>query len=662
MCGIAGAVSSDGSEPVDLPTLDRMLTLLAHRGPEVAGTWTGHGVALGHARLSIVDLDNGLQPLTNEDGTCWLAVNGEVYNHVELRTQLQSAGHRFRTRSDSEVILHLYEDHGTALLDVLNGQYAFAMWDGRRRRLLLGRDRLGVRPLFYAFAGGTMVFSSEVKALLAHPGIERRPDLRSLEQVFTYWSSLPGRTVFEGVREVPAGHFLVFDRDEPEPVARRYWGLRFDHTTARSGDDHAAELREALVDATRLRLRADVPVGAYLSGGLDSSAVAAIASRLTPHRLQTFSVAFEEGAFDERPFQEQVARALGTDHHVIECRHRDIADVFPDVIWHSETPILRTAPAPLFLLSSLVRANGLKVVLTGEGADEVLAGYDIFKEALVRRFWARRPESRQRPLLLLRLYGWLPELSQAPQATLEAFFRRGLTDTDDPAYSHLVRWGHRDRFVRLLSPEARAVLRGYESRRELDDLLEPGMAGWDSLSRAQYLEVLTFLTPYLLSSQGDRMAMAHSVEERFPFLDHRLVELATRIPPHQRIVGLHEKAVLKRAMADLVPDAVRKRPKQPYRAPIAAAFCGPDAPPYVGELLGPDAVRDAGLLDPGAVSRLLAKCRARPHLSESDGMALVGVLSTQLWHSQFISAAPMTPPTRTDIVRLGIDAPAPALA
>lgn len=661
MCGIAGALSLNGAPPVEPAGLERMLALLRHRGPEMAGVFSNEMAALGQARLSIIDLAGGLQPIGNEDGTHWVVVNGEVFNYVELTARMRARGHRFRTRSDSEVIVHLYEDVGPALLDELNGQYAFALWDGRHRRLLLARDRVGIHPLFYTVVGGSLLFASEIKALLSDPRVSRRVDLMALDQLFTYWSALPGRTMFEGIREVPAGHYLVAEPGITEPVLTQYWSPGYQPRGFRSGPEleeeaYAERLRELLVDATRLRLRADVPVGAYLSGGLDSSAIAAIVRHHTGTPLETFSVAFDDATFDERSFQERMAKALGTEHHVVECRQHDIGRVFPDVIWHTETPMLRTAPAPLFLLSDLVHRRGLKVVLTGEGADEFLAGYDVFKEALVRRFWARRPDSRLRPALLRRLYDWVPDMERTNQAYLEAFFRQGLTETADPVYSHLLRWRNTSRLKMLFSAETRHALASYDSRPELDSLLDPGLASWDPLSQAQYLEVRTFLTPYLLSSQGDRMLMAHSVEGRFPFLDHRLIEFAATIPAHMRMLGLNEKRVLKRAVRDIVPTEIRRRPKQPYRAPISGAFCGPEAPEYVQELLAPQAVAAANLFDPRAISRLLAKCQAAHHLGENDNMALVGAVSAQLWHQTFIAGFPEhCSGTPVEVVRVGAD-------
>jgi asparagine synthase (glutamine-hydrolysing) len=399
------------------------------------------------------------------------------------------------------------------------------------------------------------------------------------------------------------------------------------------------ELAALLIDATRIRLRADVPVGAYLSGGLDSSVVTAMIRRFTDRRLRTFSVGFEDAEFDETDYQQAVVQALGTDHASITCAADDIGGSFPDVIRHTERPVLRTAPAPLYRLSGLVRRAGFKVVLTGEGADEVLAGYDIFKEDKVRRFWARQPHSAARPQLLRRLYPYLAGLQGQPQAYLEAFFRTGLDTPADPVFSHLPRWGMTARTKALFSPDLRRELAGYDAVEELRRGLPAEYGTWHPLHRAQYLEAAHLLPGYILSAQGDRVAMAHAVEGRFPFLDHRVVEFAARIPPRMKLKGLREKHVLRRALGRHLPAAVAGRPKQPYRAPDARSFFGPAAPEYVEDLLSPAAVARAGYFDPGPVGKLAAKCRAGGAAGVKDNMALVGVLSVQLLDHLFVRGA-----------------------
>ncbi|MFH0878729.1 MAG: asparagine synthase (glutamine-hydrolyzing), partial [Lentisphaerota bacterium] len=405
MCGIVGILNLKDHPPAEQGTLRQMLEMIRHRGPDGFGIYRGEHAALGSARLSIIDLSGGDQPIGNEDGSQWIVFNGEIFNYVELRPQLEAHGHRFSTNTDTEVILHLYEEYGHNCLNYLNGQFAIAIWDMRKQSLFLARDRFGVRPLFYTVHDGRLIFGSEIKAILAHPGMRAEIDPIALNQIFTFWSALSPRSVFRDIIEIPPGHYL--QAQDGAFTLHPYWSLDLmpESSSERPPQDYLDELESLLIDATRIRLRADVPVGAYLSGGLDSSTTTAIIRKYTNARLDTFSISFTDSPeFDESQFQRQMANYLGTDHQVVECNHADIGRVFPDVVWHTETPVLRTSPAPMFLLSKLVNDCHFKVVVTGEGADEFLAGYDIFKEAQVRRFWARDPDSQRRPLLLRRLY------------------------------------------------------------------------------------------------------------------------------------------------------------------------------------------------------------------------------------------------------------------
>jgi len=640
MCGIVGTIDWSGEHPPDVGLLEHMLQILRHRGPDEAGLYVDEQAGMGCARLSILDLDTGQQPIANEDETLWIVLNGEIYNYLELRAPLERAGHRFSTRTDTEVILHLYEDVGADCLHELNGQFAIAIWDVRRRSLFLARDRLGIRPLFYAQLPRGLVFASELKALLLDPRLQPRLDPYALTQTFTFWAPLSPRTVFEGVQELPPGHCMTVEADAC--TCTRYWNLAFPEAGQegqRSQDEAAEQLQDLLQDATRIRLRADVPVGSYLSGGLDSSLITALIRRHSSENLRTFSVNFEDPAFDERSFQVVAAVTLGTDHRWTQCGNDDIGWIFPQVVWHAEAPLMRTSPAPMYLLSRLVHRNDIKVVLTGEGADELLGGYNIYKEDKVRRFWARQPESTCRPLLLRRLYPYVGSLSRSGDAYLRAFFRRGLTDTGQPGYSHHIRWSNTGRLQRFFSQPLRDGLEGYDPVEEFTASLDGVLKRWSPLAQAQYIEIATFMSPYLLSSQGDRMMAANSVEGRFPFLDHRVVAFCNGLPPYLKIRGLQEKYILKRAARGLLPPQVYQRRKQPYRAPICPAFFARPLD-YVETLLSPDAVRSVGLLDPDAVSHLVRKCREGTRVGESEDMALVGVLSTQLLHHLFVSNFP----------------------
>ena len=446
MCGISGIVSFDG--PPDLALLRRMTARLGHRGPDGNGYYRDRCAALGHTRLAIIDTEGGVQPLCNEDGTVWVTFNGEIFNYLELATELRHRGHAFRTASDTEVIVHAWEEWGPECFARFNGQWAIGLWDRRAERLVLSRDRLGVRPLFYSRGPKRMLFASEVKSLFADPSVERAFDPVGLDQVFTYWSPVAPRTVFRGIEQLEPGHYAILDRDGFRKAP--YWRITFPERgrePVQDAQENAEALRERIIEAARLRfLRSDVPVGAYLSGGLDSSVTAAVIARYTSAPLDTFSLRFSDNEFDEGQYQKKMSALLGTRHHEIAVSPSDIAAVFPKVIRHTESPILRSAPAPMFLLSELVRKNGYKVVVTGEGADEMLAGYDLFREARMRSFWSRDPASAKRSRGVELLYPWMARSPGQAPAFARSFFGRGL-DTDD-RLSRTSRGGTRHRCSR----------------------------------------------------------------------------------------------------------------------------------------------------------------------------------------------------------------------
>jgi asparagine synthase (glutamine-hydrolysing) len=637
MCGIAGVLEFK-NPTVDPTILLRMVAGLWHRGPDGQGIHIDREMGLGHTRLSIIDLAGGRQPMSNSEGTIWVTFNGEIFNYLELRSSLIARGRQFSTRSDTEVILRLYEEMGEDCVHELNGQWAFAIWDSRHKKLLLSRDRMGIRPLFYVRTGDRLLFASEIKALFASGMVERRIDLKALDQIFTFWFALAPRTAFEGVSQLPPGHSMVVERGEIKIA--RHWQPTYAPEVASDSstriESQAEELLSLLQDATRIQLRADVPVGAYLSGGLDSSFITALIRGVHTGSLRTFSVSFDDLEFDESGYQRRASAFLGTDHREVRCSHGAIGRLFPEVIWHAEQPIVRTAPGPLFQLSALVRESGFKVVLTGEGADEIFGGYDIFKEAKIRRFWARNPGSRARPLLLKRLYPYLQNLQTQSNEYLESFFHVSEQDLHNPFFSHLPRWELTSMLKRFFSADVRAQLRPFDSYAELRATLPDSFAEWPHFCQAEYLETAYLLPGYILSSQGDRMAMAHSVESRYPFLDHRVVNFSSRLSPTLKMKVLSQKFLLKRSARGLIPAEIIRRPKQPYRAPDGKSFFQPEALPYVEDLLSPETIQAHGIFDPQSVSALVRKFKAGRAIGVKDNMALVGILSTQLVIEHFV--------------------------
>ncbi|HZU08345.1 MAG TPA: asparagine synthase (glutamine-hydrolyzing) [Pseudacidobacterium sp.] len=636
MCGIAGIISQDSTALRTL-ALERMTEALSHRGPDEHGLHIEGSAALGHARLSIIDLAGGHQPMQLHDGRMWTTFNGEIFNYIELRQELEQKGHKFVTKSDTEVILHLYQEYGTDFVQRMNGQWALAIWDDARKQLFLSRDRMGIRPLYYTTVGGALIFASEIKAILAHPRVPRQLDLQALDQIFTFWCPLPSRTTFKNIHQLPPGHSGIFK--DGHLKTWRYWKLNYEWQTdesPRAVERAADQLFELLLDAARIRLRADVPVGAYLSGGLDSAVTTALITRLVPENLRTFSVGFEDADLDESVWQREAASFFGVGHESIRCSAEDIGEVFPDVIWHMEQPVLRTAPAPLYILSRLVRESGFKVVLTGEGSDEILGGYDIFKEAKVRRFIARNIDSKFRPLLLRRLYPYIGNIQKQSPAYLQRFFHVNPSDVENPFFSHIPRWTLTARAKTFFSDDVRQELGGYDCLSDMRSELPTEFSRWDGFSQAQYLETAHLLPNYILSAQGDRVAMAHSVEGRYPFLDYRVVEFASHLSPALKMKALDEKYLLKRMAKGLVPESILSRPKQPYRAPDGRSFVHGKAREYVDEILSAETIRNAGIFKPEPVRMLLEKFRSGRPTNTGDDMALVGILSTSLLMDQFI--------------------------
>jgi len=635
MCGIAGIVDYSGKR-IDSPVIEKMLCAINYRGPDESGIYLSEYTGIGNVRLSIIDLSTGQQPLSDISGRYWIVFNGEIFNYPELREILVHKGFNLRTHSDTEVLVQLYAVYGKDCLSMLNGQFAFAIWDKVKEEIFLARDRIGIRPLFYNLSGGRLTFASEIKSIFTQKDIVPEFSNENLSQIYTFWTAITPGTAFRNIFELSPGHFLVYNREGIKTT--RYWELNYNDTfggiTMKKALD---DFHELFYDAVRIRLRADVEVAAYLSGGIDSSSTVAYIKDIEPGVLNTFSIGFRDKDFDESEYQNEAVKFLNTRHKSITCSSEDISRSFPWVVWHTETPVTRTAPAPMFLLSKLVRENNIKVVITGEGADEMLAGYDIFKEAKIRRFWASQPDSAIRPKLLTKLYPYLPQMRQANPAILKMFYGYKLEETDNPFYSHLLRWNNSNHIKKHFSEQLKSQLNGYSPLDHLEQSLPGDFGNWDYLEKSQWLETSIFMSGYLLSSQGDRMAMANSVEGRYPFLDYRVIEFCNKLPADFKLNGLNEKFFLKKLMQGKIPQSIVKRSKQAYRAPIKSAFMpGGAAPGYVKEMLCPELFRKAGVFDFNSISNLLQKIELTGNSSEVDDMVLASVISTHLLFTMFI--------------------------
>jgi asparagine synthase (glutamine-hydrolysing) len=634
MCGVAGIIDYH-SISNSIINMESMIRAITHRGPDESGIYHSSHATLGNVRLSIIDIEGGQQPISDHTGRFWIVFNGEIFNYKELRKDLEKKGIIFHTQCDTEVLVQLFAVYGKKCLGLLNGQFAFAIWDKLQEELFIARDRVGIRPLFYNIHDGVFSFASEIKALFQQKNLAREFRSESLSQIFTFWTAITPNTPFKGIYELPPGHFATCSRKGL--VIEKFWELSFNPPESKlSVHDAMEQFHELFSDAVRIRLRADVEVAAYLSGGLDSSTTVAYIKDIEPGILNTFSIGFDEKAFDESAYQVEAAKYFDTTHKSMLCTAKDISDSFPRVIWHSETPLTRTAPAPMLILSRLVRDNNIKVVITGEGSDEILAGYDIFKEASIRRFWASQPDSAKIPLMLKKLYPELPHLRNANPNVLKMFYGYKLDEVNDPFYSHLLRWNNSNHIKKHFSPGLRDDLKEYSPLDELAEKLPVNFDTWDPLAKSQWLETTIFMSGYLLSSQGDRMGMANSVEGRYPFLDYRVIEFCTKLPANYKLKELNEKFLLKKLMKNRIPESIIKRPKQPYRAPIKSAFMSEDSPEYVKHMLTDTYTKKAGVFNHDSISAMISKIEKTGISTEVDNMVLTSVISTHLLYYQFI--------------------------
>jgi asparagine synthase (glutamine-hydrolysing) len=608
MCGIVALHSPTGAVSQD--ALDAGVGALRHRGPDDRRTWLApdRRVGLGHARLSIIDLATGQQPMGNEDDSLQLVVNGEFYDYLAITEELQRQGHAFRTRADSEIALHLYEELGTRFLERLRGEFAFVLWDGRSRTLIAARDRFGIKPLFYTRHGETLFLASEVKALLA-AGVPRGWDREAVAQLLTVGAPHPGRTIFADVQQVPPGHYLMAQGDALRLV--RYWDL--DYPTADDGsawqdseDAYVERFRAALDDAVRTRLRADVPVGFQLSGGIDSSAVLGFAATHVSRGMRAFTVCFDRPGFDESAEASETARRCEAEWYPVRVSERDLADNFADAVWHSETPCSNAHGVAKFLLSRAIRDSGYKVVLTGEGADEILAGYSFFGSDApgLRKVFT----PRSRPGMSS---AHVDEAKKEEPAGVPGWIEGNLTKTQ--------------RYASLLEPAFAAEFALSEIQASVLGEVEAAapLAGRSLLYRSLYLWARIMLPSYGFAVAGDRMEMAHSVEGRVPYLDHPLAELAVRMPLSLMFRGVTGKHVLREAARSVLTDTVYARKKQPFWAPFALLGLGGPLQSYVTDVLTGSGLGRLPFFDRGAVLALLDEV---PAMTSGDRALLDPIL------------------------------------
>lgn len=602
MCGIAGIFRYRSQEPVAERTITAMADIMRHRGPDGRGVYCNGFVGLGHRRLSIIDPAGGHQPISNEDGSCQLVYNGEVYNHGEIRRALEPCGHVFRTRSDSEVLLHAYEEYGDRCVEHLRGMFAFAVWDGNQRRLFLARDRFGIKPLYYVERDGSLIFASETKALLASGEVDAEVRRERIPEQIALGYLAGEDTLLRGVRKLPAGHTLVADEDGIR--VRPYWDFPSPGDGNGAPEDSSAlrvRFRELLEESVRLRLMSDVPLGAFLSGGIDSSAVVALMARHTAEPVKTFSVGYDDPAVSELSFASSVAERLGTDHHEVVMSAADFREALPRLIWHEDKPIAFPSSVSLYFAAKLA-ADHVKVVLTGEGSDELLAGYDrygITTWNLRLGRWYRRAVPASLRHLASRAIERLPETDRM-RRKLERTFLAAPADFEALYVANFLSFFHGDSLRAVFRPAAaRELLQESPYLPSLSYLAGPKRG---DLAAMQYLDIKTYLEELLMKQ--DRMSMAASVESRVPFLDHHLAELACRLPSSMKLRGLTGKRILKDAMRDLLPRKIIFRTKRGFPTPLARWLRG-DLATWVREVLLDGSVRREGLFDAGRLERMI---------------------------------------------------------
>lgn len=628
MCGFCGVLNFNGKTPVSQETLAAMTATLQHRGPDDLGFFASGPVGLGHRRLSIIDLETGHQPLSNEDGSIWIVYNGELYNYQVIRANLEKAGHRFATLSDTEVIVHAYEEYGTDCLQVMNGMFAFALWDSRRQRLLLARDRVGIKPLYYARLPWGLVFGSEVKALLAHPRMERRLDLTALNLYLSLEYVPSPYSIFAGISKLPPGHFLVVEGSDSH--LERYWDLELANSapsSTRSLTECTAEVRRLLHEVVKMELVADVPVGVLLSGGIDSSAVAAMMVRASDRPVPSFSVAFDDPSFDESAHARLVARHLGTEHHEFPLSAATALETLPEITAGLDEPLGDSSIIPTYCLSRFTKEH-VKVALGGDGGDELFGGYSTLQAHRLADYYQRLAPGWLRRLVEPWVLEKLPV--SFDNLSLDFKVRRFLRDYSLPPVVRHHRW------LGSFTPEEKAGLLGpliTTGGEKVVDLVEyhARQAGTqDPLNQVLYCDLKLYLEGDILV-KVDRASMANSLEVRVPLLNRLLVEYAAHLPHSFKLRGLTTKFLLRRALKGLLPDSILHRGKKGFNVPVAKWFAGP-LKPLLEEVLSPRRLKPQGLFQPDYVAAIIREHQAR---HQDHRKLLWTLLAFQLWYERW---------------------------
>jgi len=629
MCGIAGFFQP----PLDVSeypsTIIQMVGRIEHRGPDGLGYFIDDNCAIGAARLSIIDHQLGTQPISAQHDRYWICYNGEIYNYKELRIELEALGQIFHTQSDTEVVLQSWITWGEACLTKLNGGFAFAIYDRKTTSLVLARDRFGKRPLFYVKKGKGLLFASEMKAFLAFPSFHFEQDTEQLSSILAQWTPLPEQTGFSNINSLPMGEYLLVKSNEI--IRRRYTSLSLHPTIPISNEGEAIEIvQKTLEESVRLRMRSDVGVGVYLSGGLDSAIIAMLASKVSGQKIKTFSIKFEDAQFDESAEQAEISSMLDTEHESVHITDGDITKNFPEAIFHAEIPAFRSAFVPMFMLSKKTSEKGTKVVLSGEGADEAFLGYDIFKETQLRSKWSELDDSKRR-MELSKLYPHLDHFGPQDLEAIVGLYKQFSSERLSGLFSHELRFQN-GRFCTRLMREPGDPFRAISSLVER----EPSFKSLSPIQKAQWLEFHTLLPGYLLSTQGDRMSLAHGVENRCPFLDQSVVDVASSIN-HRFDDGFEEKRILRRAFQNNLPESVIKKRKFPYRSPDSAAFAA--KPPDYLELLQSDAeLSKLPYLHHQFARALTKKVLTNPPntISTKENQAFIFLISIVLLHHFFV--------------------------